>query len=151
MVIKPLADRVLVLIEEAETKSAGGIIIPDTAQEKTQVGKVIAVGDDKDAIKVKNGDRVMYDKYAGTTVKIAILTVVPAYLSYITLSPFLTLIASLSSPTAITLPTWVFSCAVSGIIIPPALFVSASSISTKTRSAKGLITITSSTFEIIMS
>jgi chaperonin GroES len=70
MKLQPIGDRVLLKVEAAETKTAGGLIIPDTAQEKTQVGKVIAVGDDKDAIKVKSGDRVMYDKYAGTTVKI---------------------------------------------------------------------------------
>jgi chaperonin GroES len=70
MKVKPLLDRVLVKIEESETKSQGGIIIPQTAQEKTQTGVVVAVGDDKDAIKVKAGQRVMYDKYAGTQVKI---------------------------------------------------------------------------------
>ena len=70
MKVKPLADRVMVKLEKNEAKTAGGIIIPDTAQEKTQTGKVIAVGDDKEAIKVKKGDKVMFDKYAGTTVKI---------------------------------------------------------------------------------
>jgi len=70
MKVKPLADRVIVKMEKSETKSAGGIIIPDTAQEKTQIGTVIEVGDDKDAIKVKTGQKVMYDKYAGTQVKI---------------------------------------------------------------------------------
>lgn len=70
MKVKPLADRVIVKMEKSETKSAGGIIIPDTAQEKTQIGTVIEVGDDKDAIKVKAGQKVMYDKYAGTQVKI---------------------------------------------------------------------------------
>ena len=70
MKIKPLADRVLVKMEKSEAKSAGGIIIPDTAQEKTQAGVVIEVGDDKEVIKVKNGQKVMYDKYAGTQVKI---------------------------------------------------------------------------------
>jgi chaperonin GroES len=70
MKVTPLTDRVLVKLEKSETKSAGGIIIPDTAQEKTQIGVVIAVGDDKEAIKVKAGDKVMYDKYAGTQVKI---------------------------------------------------------------------------------
>jgi chaperonin GroES len=70
MKLQPIGDRVLLKVEAAETKTAGGLIIPDTAQEKTQVGNVIAVGDDKDAIKVKSGDRVMYDKYAGTTIKI---------------------------------------------------------------------------------
>ena len=70
MKVKPLTDRVLVKLEKSETKSAGGIIIPDTAQEKTQIGTVVDVGDDKD-IKVKAGEKVMYDKYAGTQVKIA--------------------------------------------------------------------------------
>jgi chaperonin GroES len=70
MKLKPLADRVMVKLEKNEAKTAGGIIIPDTAQEKTQTGTVIAVGDDKDVIKVKAGDKVMYDKYAGTQVKI---------------------------------------------------------------------------------
>ena len=71
MKVKPLADRVLVKQEKSETKSAGGIIIPDTAQEKTQIAVVADVGDDKDVIKVKAGQKVMYDKYAGTQVKIA--------------------------------------------------------------------------------
>ena len=70
MNVKPLGERVLVKLEKSETKSAGGIIIPDTAQEKTQIGAVVEVGDDKDAIKVKAGQKVMYDKYAGTQVKI---------------------------------------------------------------------------------
>ena len=70
MKVEPIGDRVLLQVEEGETKTAGGLFIPQTAQEKTQIGKVIAVGDDKDAIKVKKGDRVMFDKYAGTTVKI---------------------------------------------------------------------------------
>jgi chaperonin GroES len=70
MKIKPLADRVLVKIEKSEAKSAGGIIIPDTAQEKTQTGVVTEVGDDKEVIKVKAGQKIMYDKYAGTQVKV---------------------------------------------------------------------------------
>ncbi|MCL2044249.1 MAG: co-chaperone GroES [Treponema sp.] len=70
MKVKPLADRVLVKLEKNEAKTAGGIIIPDTAQEKTQQGVVVEVGDDKDAIKVKAGQKVMYDKYAGTQIKI---------------------------------------------------------------------------------
>ncbi|MDP3177215.1 MAG: co-chaperone GroES [Spirochaetaceae bacterium] len=70
MQFKPLGDRVLVKIQESETKTASGIIIPQTAQEKTQTGVVIAVGTDKDVIKVKEGDKVMYDKYAGTQIKI---------------------------------------------------------------------------------
>jgi chaperonin GroES len=70
MKVKPLADRVMVKLERNEEKTAGGIIIPETAQEKTQTGVVVAIGDDKDVITVKAGDKVMYDKYAGTQVKI---------------------------------------------------------------------------------
>jgi chaperonin GroES len=70
MTVKPLGDRVLVKIKESETKTARGIIIPQTAQEKTQTGLVVAVGTDSDVIKVKVGDEVMYDKYAGTQIKI---------------------------------------------------------------------------------
>ncbi len=70
MKIKPIGDRVLVKMEGVEEKTAGGIFIPQTAQEKTQIGKVVAIGDDKDAIKVKTGQKIMYDKYAGTSVKI---------------------------------------------------------------------------------
>jgi chaperonin GroES len=60
----------MVKLEKNEAKTAGGIIIPDTAQEKTQQGKVVEIGDDKEVIKVKVGQKVMYDKYAGTQVKI---------------------------------------------------------------------------------
>ena len=70
MKIKPLGDRVLVKQEESETKTAGGIYIPETAQEKTQAGVVVEIGDDKDIITVKKGQKIMYDKYAGTTIKI---------------------------------------------------------------------------------
>jgi chaperonin GroES len=70
MKVKPLADRVMVKLEKNEAKTAGGIIIPDTAQEKTQQGVVVDIGDDKDVIKVKAGQKVMYDKYAGTQIKI---------------------------------------------------------------------------------
>lgn len=72
MKVKPLADRVLVKQAAAETKSAGGIIIPDTAQEKTQQATVEAVGPgtEKEKITVKIGDKVLYDKYAGTNIKI---------------------------------------------------------------------------------
>lgn len=72
MKVRPLADRVLVKQEKAETKTASGIIIPETAQEKTQTATVSAVGPgtDDDKITVKVGERVMYDKYAGTAVKI---------------------------------------------------------------------------------
>ena len=70
MKVIPLADRVIVKLEKSETKSAGGIIIPDTAQEKAQIGTVVEIGDDKDVIKVKKGQKVMHDKYAGTQIKI---------------------------------------------------------------------------------
>ncbi|GHU85967.1 10 kDa chaperonin [Spirochaetia bacterium] len=70
MKVRPLADRVMVKLEKNEAKTASGIIIPDTAQEKTQAGTVIAIGDDAEVIKVKVGQKVMYDKYAGTQVKI---------------------------------------------------------------------------------
>lgn len=70
MKIQPLADRVLVKIEEVEEKTASGIFIPQTAQEKTQTAVVVAVGDDKDVINVKPGQKIMYDKYAGTSVKV---------------------------------------------------------------------------------
>ncbi|MDR1786725.1 MAG: co-chaperone GroES [Spirochaetaceae bacterium] len=70
MKVKPLADRVLVKPEKSESKTAGGIIIPDTAQEKTQKASVIAVGDDKEKIKVKVGDKIIHDKYAGSAIKI---------------------------------------------------------------------------------
>ena len=70
MKIKPLGDRIVVKMVEMETKTAGGILIPQTAQEKTQEGVVLAVGDDE-AIKVKVNDKVIYDKYAGTTIKVA--------------------------------------------------------------------------------
>ena len=69
MTIKPLGDRILVKVEEADQKTAGGIYIPDTAQEKTQNGVVLAVGDDEE-IKVNVDDKIIYDKYAGTTVKV---------------------------------------------------------------------------------
>ncbi|QEN07288.1 co-chaperone GroES [Oceanispirochaeta crateris] len=70
MTIKPLGDRVLLKVVEAETKTASGLYIPETAQEKTQTASVVAIGDDKDLITVKEGDKVMYDKYAGTTISI---------------------------------------------------------------------------------
>jgi len=70
MKIKPLGNRVLLKTEKEEEKTKGGLFIPETAQEKTQSGVVIEIGDDKDAITVKKGDKVMYDKYAGTTLKV---------------------------------------------------------------------------------
>jgi chaperonin GroES len=72
MKIKPLADRILVKNDKAETRTAGGLIIPEAAQEKTQTATVIAVGPgtDDEKITVKVGERIMYDKYAGTQIKI---------------------------------------------------------------------------------
>lgn len=70
--IKPLADRVLIEPSQAEEKTAGGIIIPDTAKEKPQRGKVVAVGNGKkdEPMTVKIGDIVLYGKYAGTEISI---------------------------------------------------------------------------------
>ena len=72
MKVKPLADRVLVKNDKAETKTSSGIIIPEAAQEKTQTATVVEVGPGTEKVKisVKNGDRIMYDKYAGTQLKI---------------------------------------------------------------------------------
>ncbi len=69
--IKPLADRVLIEPLEAETKTASGIIIPDTAKEKPQKGNVVAVGDGtKDnPVTLKIGQTVLYGKYSGTELK----------------------------------------------------------------------------------
>jgi len=66
--MKPINDRVVVKPAPAEEKTKGGIIIPDTAKEKPQRGKVIAVGPGKDDVKmtVKKGDVVLYGKYSGT-------------------------------------------------------------------------------------
>ncbi len=70
--VKPLADRVLVEPAPAETKTAGGLIIPDTAKEKPMKGKVIAVGNGKpdEPMTVKVGDTVLYGKYAGTELQV---------------------------------------------------------------------------------
>lgn len=70
--LKPLADRVVVEPAEAEQKTAGGIIIPDTAKEKPQKGTVVAVGPGKkdEPMTVKKGDTVLYGKYSGTEVSI---------------------------------------------------------------------------------
>ncbi len=74
--LKPLQDRVLVKRIEAEEKTAGGIIIPDTAKEKPQEGEVVAVGPGKrldngsvQEMGVKAGDRILFSKYGGTEVK----------------------------------------------------------------------------------
>ena len=70
--IQPLSDRVLVSPAEAEQKTAGGIIIPDTAKEKPQKGIVIAVGPGKkdEPMTVKVGDTVLYGKYSGTELQL---------------------------------------------------------------------------------
>ena len=75
--IKPLEDKIVVQASEAETTTASGIVIPDTAKEKPQEGKVLSVGPgafDNDGkrvpIDVKAGDKVLYAKYAGTEFKI---------------------------------------------------------------------------------
>ena len=70
--VKPLADRVLVEPAAAEEKTAGGIIIPDTAKEKPQKGKIVAVGNGKpdEPMTVKVGDEVLYGKYSGTELNI---------------------------------------------------------------------------------
>ena len=77
MKIRPLNDRVLVLRIEEEQKTSGGIIIPDTAKEKPQEGKVVAVGPGKVdengkrvSMDVKGGDRILFGKYAGTEIKV---------------------------------------------------------------------------------
>jgi chaperonin GroES len=74
--IKPLEDKILVQTNEAETTTASGLVIPDTAKEKPQEGKVLAVGpgriDDKGnrvPIDVKEGDTVVYSKYGGTEIR----------------------------------------------------------------------------------
>lgn len=70
--VKPLSDRVLVEPAAAEERTAGGIIIPDTAKEKPQRGTVIAVGDGKkdEPLTVKVGDSVLYGKYSGTEISV---------------------------------------------------------------------------------
>ncbi len=72
MNVKPLADRVLILPNPAEEKTAGGLFIPDTAKEKPLAGKVVAVGPGTKEVEmeVKVGDQVLYGKYAGTELHI---------------------------------------------------------------------------------
>jgi chaperonin GroES len=76
MAIRPLDDRIVVQPLEAEEKTAGGILLPDTAKEKPQRGKVLAVGEGRTTddgkkipLTVKIGDEVLYGKYAGTEIK----------------------------------------------------------------------------------
>lgn len=75
MEIKPLGDRVVIKPLEAESKTKGGIVLPDTAKEKPQEGKVVAAGKGKvldsgsvQVLEVKKGDKVLYGKYSGTEV-----------------------------------------------------------------------------------
>jgi chaperonin GroES len=77
MKIKPLADKVLIERLEAEAKTAGGIVLPDSAKEKPQRGKVVSVGEGKllddgtiRKLEVKKGDLVLFTSYAGTELKI---------------------------------------------------------------------------------
>ena len=77
MKIRPLADKVLVQRLEAESKTAGGIVLPDTAKEKPQRGKVVSVGEGKllddgtrRKIQIKKGDMVLFTSYAGTDIKL---------------------------------------------------------------------------------
>ncbi|MHC4086863.1 MAG: co-chaperone GroES [Planctomycetota bacterium] len=77
MKIRPLADKVLVQRLEAETKTAGGIVLPDSAKEKPQKGKIVNVGEGKllddgtvRKVQVKKGDIVLFTSYAGTEIKI---------------------------------------------------------------------------------
>ena len=76
--LKPLGDRVFVKVSESEEKTAGGILLPDSAKEKPQIGEVVAVGEGKrnddgsrSALDVKVGDKVLYSKYAGTDIKLS--------------------------------------------------------------------------------
>ena len=76
MKLIPLDDRIVIKQLDAESKTAGGIILPDTAKEKPQIGKVIAVGpgamnekSERQALQIKVGDTVLYSKYSGTEIK----------------------------------------------------------------------------------
>jgi chaperonin GroES len=75
--VKPLGDRIFVKVSESEERTAGGILLPDTAKEKPQVGEIVALGPGKrnddgsyQALEVKIGDKVLYSKYAGTDIKL---------------------------------------------------------------------------------
>lgn len=74
--LKPLGDRVIIELVESEEKTASGIVLPDTAKEKPQEGKVVAVGTgrvldngERVSLEVAQGDRIIFSKYAGTEVK----------------------------------------------------------------------------------
>jgi chaperonin GroES len=75
--LNPLGDRVFVKVSPSEEKTAGGILLPDTAKEKPQIGEIVAVGPGKrnddgsrSPLDVKVGDKVLYSKYAGTDIKL---------------------------------------------------------------------------------
>lgn len=75
--VKPLGDRVFIKVSASEEKTAGGILLPDAAKEKPQVGEVVGVGPGKakddggyTPLEVKVGDKVLYSKYAGTDIKL---------------------------------------------------------------------------------
>ncbi|MGL5508907.1 MAG: co-chaperone GroES [Microcoleaceae cyanobacterium] len=75
--VKPLADRVFIKVSASEEKTPGGILLPDNAKEKPQVGEIVAVGPGKrnddgsrSELEVKIGDQVLYSKYAGTDIKL---------------------------------------------------------------------------------
>lgn len=71
MKLSPLGDRVVIQASEAEEKTYGSIIIPDTAKEKPQTGKVMAIGTDEDVVaNLKEGDTVIYRKYGGTEISL---------------------------------------------------------------------------------
>jgi chaperonin GroES len=76
LVLRPLGDRIIIELVETEEKTASGIVLPDTAKEKPQEGKVVAVGTgrvldngERVAVEVSVGDRIIFSKYAGTEVK----------------------------------------------------------------------------------
>ncbi len=75
--VKPLGDRVFIKVSAAEEKTAGGILLPDNAKEKPQIGEIAAIGPGKrndegtvQPLEVKIGDKVLYSKYAGTDIKL---------------------------------------------------------------------------------
>ena len=77
MALKPLGDRLIIKRQDAQEKTKSGLVLPDTAKEKPQEGKVIAVGPGKllddgsvKTLEVKNGDKVLYGKYSGTEVRV---------------------------------------------------------------------------------
>lgn len=75
--VKPLGDRVFIKVSESEEKTAGGILLPDSAKEKPQVGEIVGIGPGKrnndgsyQTVDIKIGDKVLFSKYAGTDIKL---------------------------------------------------------------------------------